>query len=206
MGPVAARLILIRHGETVWNHDGRFTTRSDIPLSDTGVAQADAAAEALAGTPIARIYSSPMRRALVTAETIAGRQPDRPPVRLDERLTEIDAGPFEGHTVSEIHAGPLAAEFAAWHRDDDPVFPPGTETFASAIDRARSFLAEVRDLPGVTLAATHGSLARVIVTALVIGADASQHRRLWMDNGRLAVIDWRDDGRPRLVGFNVTRP
>lgn len=203
---MAGRLILIRHGETVWNHDGRFTTRSDVPLSDTGFAQAEAAAAELAGTPIDRIYSSPLERARITAETVAAWQPHAPTVCVDQRLTEIDAGPFEGLTVAEIHAGPLAAEFALWHRDDDPAFPEGTETFDSALTRAAGFLDDVRGLPGVTLAATHGSLARVLVTTLVIGAAPSQHRRLWMDNCRLAVIDWQGDGRPRLVGFNLIRP
>jgi len=201
----SARLLLIRHGETVWNHDGRFTTHSDVPLSEVGVAQALDAAEALAATPIARIYSSPLQRALVTAETIAARQTGGPPLHVDGRLTEIDAGPFDGLTVDEITAGPLAAEFAAWHRAERPVFPEGTETFASAVARAGSFLDDVRDAPGVTLAATHGSLARVIVSALVLGGDPAQHRRLWMDNCRLAVVEWRA-GVPTLTGFNLPRP
>lgn len=205
---MAVRLLLmIRHGETVWNHDGRFTTRSDVPLSDAGMAQAREAAQALAATRIDRIYSSPAARARVTAETIAANQPSpQPAVEVDPRLVEIDAGPFEGLTVAEIQAGPLAAEFAAWHRDDDPRFPPGTETFTSAIDRASSFLHDVRGLPGITLAATHGSLARVIVATLVLEADPSRHRRLWMDNCRLAAIEWLPGGHPRLAGFNLRRP
>lgn len=200
------RLILIRHGETGWNRDGRFTTRSDVPLSEIGLAQAKVAAEALAKTPIGRILSSPAARARVTAETIAGSQASPPPVEVDPRLAEIDAGPFEGLSVAEIEAGPLAAEFAAWHRDDEPLFPPGTETFDRAVARASSFLDDVRDRPGVTLAATHGSLARVIVTTLVLGADPAQHRRLRMDNCRLAVIEWLPGRGPRLAGFNLRRP
>ena len=203
----ASLLLLIRHGETVWNHDGRFTTRSDVPLSDAGLAQAREAAKALAATRIDRVFCSPAARARVTAETITARQPrPRPPVEVDSRLVEIDAGPFEGLTVAEIQAGPLAAEFATWHRDDDPRFPPGTETFGSAVDRAASFLDDVRGLAGTTLAATHGSLARVIVATLVLDADPSRHRRLWMDNCRLAAIEWLPGGRPRLVGFNLRRP
>ena len=68
------RLILIRHGETVWNLERRFTTRTDVELSDAGLEQARRAAEALAAVSIDRIYSSPLRRALRTAEMIAARQ------------------------------------------------------------------------------------------------------------------------------------
>ncbi|MDX6550349.1 MAG: glucosyl-3-phosphoglycerate phosphatase, partial [Gaiellales bacterium] len=102
------RLILIRHGETVWNHEHRFTTRTDVALSETGIEQARAAAESLAAVSIDRIYSSPLQRAARTAEMIAARQGNECPVAADPRLVEIDAGPFEGLTEEELKAGPLA--------------------------------------------------------------------------------------------------
>ena len=70
-------LLLIRHGETAWNAERRFTTRSDLPLSEVGLEQAGAAAEALAATGIDRVYSSPLQRARVTAETIAASEASR---------------------------------------------------------------------------------------------------------------------------------
>ncbi|HEV8157236.1 MAG TPA: histidine phosphatase family protein, partial [Gaiellales bacterium] len=82
-------LLLIRHGETAWNAERRFTTHSDVPLSEVGLEQVAAAAATLAATAIDHIYSSPLQRACVTADTIAARQPSRPPVVADERLTEI---------------------------------------------------------------------------------------------------------------------
>ena len=129
------RLLLIRHGETVWNREHRFTTHSDVPLSDEGLAQAQAAAAALAQTTIDRIYSSPLRRARVTAETIAAAQAQPPPVSVDERLTEISAGPFDGHTEEELLAGPMAEVFARWHTDGDPEFPPVLAATAMAFSR-----------------------------------------------------------------------
>ena len=95
-------LLLIRHGETLWNAEWRFTTHSDVPLSEVGLEQASAAASALAATEIDRIYSSPMQRARVTAETIAARQPGRPMVVADDRLIEMDGGPFEGMTGDQV--------------------------------------------------------------------------------------------------------
>jgi broad specificity phosphatase PhoE len=192
----------MRHGETVWNSERRFTTHSDVPLSEAGAAQAHAAAAALAATTIDRIWSSPLQRARVTAETIAAAQQSWPPVSVDERLTEISAGTFDGHTEEELAAGPMAEAFAAWHTDGEPRFPEGTESFDAALARASAFLDERDGEPGTTLVVTHGSLARLMVSSWLLGGPPPLHRHLWLDNCRLAVVEWR--GRvPKMVGFNV---
>lgn len=195
------RLILVRHGSTVWNTEGRYTTRSDIPLSPAGIEQARATAAALASEGIDRILCSPLGRARETAEIIAAAQTRRvPAVTVDDRLTEIDSGPFEGLTAAEINSGPLAEAHTLWHSDTDPVTPPGAETLESARSRAAAFFADACGLAGTTLAATHGSLARVLVASVVLGAPPAAHRRLWLDNCHWVVIDL--DRRPRLVAFN----
>jgi broad specificity phosphatase PhoE len=199
------RLIVIRHGETVWNAEHRFTTRSDVPLSDVGIRQAETAAANLAATPIDRIYASPLQRALRTAETIAAAQAAPCPVEMDERLTEIDAGPFEGKTEEELAAGPLADAFQRWHSDAAPEFPEGTESFDRALERAAAFLDEQDGAEGTTLAVTHGSLARLMVSSYFLGGPPPLHRHLWLDNCRLAVVEWRG-GVPKLTGFNLTQP
>ena len=192
----------MRHGETVWNSEHRFTTHSDVPLSEAGAAQAHAAAAALATTAIDRIWCSPLQRARVTAETIAAAQSSRPPVSVDERLTEISAGPFDGHTEEELAASPMAEAFAAWHTDGEPRFPEGTESFDSALTRASAFLDQRGGEPGTTLVVTHGSLARLMVSSWLLGGPPPLHRHLWLDNCRLAVIEWRG-AVPKMVGFNV---
>jgi broad specificity phosphatase PhoE len=199
--PPDRRLIVVRHGVTAWNVEGRYTTRTDVPLSPAGIEQARAAAAALADEPIDRVFCSPLSRARTTGEMIAAAQPRPIDVVVDRRLTEIDAGPFEGLTPAQIDAGPLAEAHARWHTDTDPVTPEGAETLASARDRAAAFFAEVSALPGTTLAATHGSLARVLVAAVVLGADPAAHRRMWFDNGHWAVIE--HDDRARLVAWNL---
>ena len=198
------RLILIRHGETVWNLERRFTTRTDVELSDAGLEQARRAADALAAVTIDRIYSSPLRRALRTAEMIAARHGDGCTVTTDPRLVEIDAGPFEGLTEEELAVGPLAADFARWHTDGVPEFPDGCEPFDAALARASAFLEQHDGDPGTTLVATHGSLARLIVSSHFLGGPPPLHRRLWLDNCRLAVFEWRG-GVPKLIAFNVER-
>lgn len=182
--------------------EGRYTTRSDIPLSEEGLAQARATAAALAEHRVDRVVCSPLARARVTGETIAAAQRHgTPEVTVDERLTEIDAGPFEGLTTAEIEAGPLAAAHARWHADLDPVAPEGAEPLAAARDRAAAFFASVRELPGTTLAATHGSLTRVLIASVVLRADPAAHRRMWLGNGHWATVELGE--RPRLVAFNA---
>lgn len=195
-------LVLVRHGATVWNAEGRFTTRTDIELSPAGLEQAAAAGKGLAGIAIDRIVCSPLRRARATGEAIAAATPSALSVTVDERLREIDAGPFEGLTGAEIEAGPMADEFHRWRSETDPAWPDGAESYESAVARARSFFDDVRDLPGMTLAATHGSLARVLVTAVILGINPGLHRRMWLDHCHCAVVAL-DQSPPRLTALNV---
>jgi broad specificity phosphatase PhoE len=200
--PPERRLVLVRHGATSWNAEGRFTTRTDVELSPEGVRQADEAARALAGAEIDRVVCSPLQRARATGEAIATAAHRHPPVTIDERLREIDAGPFEGLTGAEIEAGPMAAEYHRWRSETDPAWPDGTETYDSAVARVQAFFADVRDLPGTTLAATHGSLARVLVTVVVLGIAPGLHRRMWLDHCHCVIVAL-DEPQPRLVALNV---
>jgi broad specificity phosphatase PhoE len=199
--PPDRRLIVVRHGATAWNAEGRYTTRTDMPLSPLGVEQARATAAALAAEPIERVFCSPLSRARTTAEAIVAAQGRALEIVTDDRLTEIDAGPFEGLTPAQIDAGPLAEAHARWHTDVDPVTPQGAETLESARDRVAAFSADVSALPGTSLVVSHGSLMRVLVAAVVLGADPAAHRRLWLENGHWAVIE--HDERARLVAWNA---
>jgi len=196
--------VLLRHGETAWNAEGRYATRSDIPLSDRGRAQAVRAAGAFASAPIDRVVSSPLARALETARLIAGAcHGCVSPPAVDHRLVEIDAGPFEGKTPAELARGPLREAFASWQRDAHPTPPPGAETLDSAVLRLRAAAGDLRRLPGTTLAVTHGSLARIFVCSVGLGTAPWNYRRLWLDNCRCAVFD---TGGPelRLLAFNAS--
>ena len=93
-------LFLIRHGESAYNAESRIQGQSDIPLSELGHRQSEAAAEALAGASVDALYSSPLRRALETAQPIAARS--NVPIATDPRLMEIDAGVFQGRIRTEL--------------------------------------------------------------------------------------------------------
>ncbi|MDO4411704.1 histidine phosphatase family protein [Cutibacterium sp.] len=98
---MTTRIVLVRHGETEFNADGRLQGQLDIPLSQVGVAQAEAVAPVIAGMNPVAIVSSPLVRARATAETIgraAGVEVD-----VDDRLKEVDVGKWAGETVPDLH-------------------------------------------------------------------------------------------------------
>jgi broad specificity phosphatase PhoE len=93
-------ILLARHGETDWNREGRFQGHADPPLNETGRAQAAELAAELAGIRFAAVYSSPLRRALETAELVAAAH-GLGPVAIDA-LREVDVGSWQGLTRAEI--------------------------------------------------------------------------------------------------------
>jgi probable phosphoglycerate mutase len=98
-------LFLVRHGETDWNAEGRWQGHADVPLNDTGRAQAQALADELAAdTAFDAIYASDLARARETAEIVAQRLGVE--LVLERDLREIDVGSRQGHTWSEIDDTP----------------------------------------------------------------------------------------------------
>ena len=92
--------LCLRHGATDWNRQGRFQGRTDNPLNDDGIAQAHAAAEKLRAVELGHVVSSPLLRAVQTAEIIANVASKT--VTLDQGLIELDFGSFEGKAVREL--------------------------------------------------------------------------------------------------------
>jgi broad specificity phosphatase PhoE len=92
----------LRHGATDWNREGRFQGRTDNPLNTDGLGQARTAADALRGIGIGRIVSSPLVRALKTAEIIGAAV--AVPVEVDHGIIEFDFGSFEGLPVRDMMA------------------------------------------------------------------------------------------------------
>src|SRR5438093_548398 len=101
--PAVTRILLVRHGQSVWNADGRWQGQADPPLSDVGVDQAAAAADSDAVDGVRALYSSDLERARHTAQLLGVRLGLDPVV--DVRLRERHAGGWEGCTRAEIEAG-----------------------------------------------------------------------------------------------------
>jgi probable phosphoglycerate mutase len=180
----ARRVIFWRHGRTEWNAEQRFQGQTDIPLDETGVAQADRAAKALAQLTPHLIVSSDLQRARRTAEALSALTGIE--VRTDADLRETFAGEWEGLRRPELEER-FGSQLAEWGAGSD-VRPGGGETrvevadrVVAAVDRA---LAEVA--PGQTLVvATHGGSARAGIGAML--GLPSEH---WAALGVLANCAW----------------
>jgi broad specificity phosphatase PhoE len=165
-------LLLVRHGETDWNRDGRWQGHSDTHLNDSGREQAARLADELDGVDV--IYSSDLARARETAEIVAERVDL--PVHLDQRLRERSFGAWEGKTGPEIESE-FAAAHAKWLAGG-----PGAddaEPFAEFAARVESFVAEVvaRHPDETVLIVAHGGSIRVI-HARAQGLDYVRDHRL----------------------------
>ena len=139
-------LYIIRHGQTEMNARHVLQSRSDLPLNGIGVEQAKEAALRLRGIPFRKVYSSPLRRALQTAALVAPGIP----VTVDERLIEMDYGPYEGMDLRSP-----APEIMAFFRDfaHTPA-PEGVEQLSDVVARTGRFLADV-EKEGDILISTH---------------------------------------------------
>jgi len=135
-----ARLILIRHGETDWNVEGRYQGQADPPLNARGRAQARRLAEELRGVGLNVLYSSPLRRALQTAQVIA--ETLGLPLHIEPRLMEIHQGDWEGRLRSEI-AARYPNLFHRWETEPWEVIPPGGESLAQVQARVYAALDEI---------------------------------------------------------------
>lgn len=186
------RLILIRHGQTDWNLDGRYQGQADPPLNEAGLAQAQALAMTLRvrGQSVTALYSSDLRRACQTAEIIAaslGR-----PVRLEARLREIHQGEWEGLRHDEVLAR-YPGDWAARRCDPLHSHPPGGESVAEVAARVWAAANEVAHAhaqqTGSVLIVSHG----LVLATLLCRAHSvplTEARNLIPDNGVPIEVAW----------------
>jgi broad specificity phosphatase PhoE len=149
----------LRHGETDWNAAGLSQGNVDIPLNETGLAQAYAAAGKLAHRGIASIIASPLSRARVTAE-IAGAALGLP-VAFDEGLREVAFGAQEGQPMSEWFSQWVAGHFT----------PEGGEAFPDLRERAVAAVNRCVLHPPAVLVVAHGALFRALRAAMGLEAN-----------------------------------
>jgi broad specificity phosphatase PhoE len=180
-------LLLIRHGETDWNKEGRLQGQSDILLNALGLEQARQTAARLIDASLSAIYASDLRRAVQTAEAIG--LACNLPVQLDPRLREVHLGEWQGRLVSELN-DTGDERFANRFRYPSVVAPPGGE--ASQQVQAR-LLAAVDDIvarhPGETVAVvTHGFAVAALIAAFR-NIPLDQVWELIPSNGQIEIIE-----------------
>jgi len=193
------RLLLARHGQSVWNQVRKFQGANDVGLSDLGRAQAEALGRALrGGYRVAVAYVSPMRRALDTAE-IALAGTGIPLVPIPE-LRELSLGEWEGCTVDEIRARE-GNPYLAWVRSPLDCPPPGGEPLPDVCARVLQAIGRIgashRNGDDVLVVA-HGGVISVYLCHL-LGISFNSLWRMRIDNCSLTIAR-----PPRLVSVNDT--
>ena len=189
---MTSRLLLVRHGVTTWNREGRFQGHLDPPLDPIGVEQARLLGARLATEepgPM-RIVSSPLERAAATARQIgearraAGDEGD---VATHDGLMEIGQGEWSGLTHVEI-ARDDAERYAAWRAGAGAVTPPGGETLETATDRIVAALAQLVDDRSATLClVSHGGILR-LAAAHLAGLSLPEVWQRDVDNASLSIL------------------
>jgi broad specificity phosphatase PhoE len=175
-------LVIVRHADTDWTVSGQHTGRTDIPLNDTGRAKAAALRERLAGWRFVAIWSSPLLRALQTAQ-LAGFEPDQ-----RDELMEWDYGDYEGLTSEQIRE--RRPDWDLW-RDGCP----GGETAVDVGRRADDVLATL-PADGTVLIFSHGHMLRVL-TARRLALPAADGARFLLAPAAIGVLG-HEQGRTVL--------
>jgi phosphoserine phosphatase len=158
-------ILLVRHGETAWNREGRYQGRTDIPLSPDGERQVRTLGERLRGITIDLAITSPLSRARATAEAICAGRKDLQ-LQTDEGLLEISHGEWEGKLASDVELS-HAEMFGDWKTApgyDSPA-GPGAETLGDVETRAWPVIQRVCERlgSGTALITTHDAVLRVLL-------------------------------------------
>lgn len=188
---VTKRIVLIRHGQTDWNIEGRWQGTIDQPLNEEGLAQARILADHLDDRPITAVYSSDLQRAYQTALPLAERKGLT--VHTDPRLRELNLGVFQGLTHTEISER-YPAEMAAMRDDYMGFVVPGGESRGAMQSRAVAALNDIAARePGDEIAViTHGGTIRVILLKLL--GDDPQVTRVPIGNTSITVLEQNGQG------------
>ena len=192
-------IYLIRHGQTDQNVAWRIQGQRDFPLNETGIRQAEAARDALRelGISFDRVYSSPLIRAVRTAEIVTGADGDdvsgAPEIILDDRLKEMDYGPYEGADLKNLPEA-LKEFFSDFNRNPAP---EGVEQLPDLVKRLGGFLEAIKpDImemkPGENvLLSTHAIALKAALEYLTPGSDGAYWSK-YLPNCGMYVFDLVD--------------
>lgn len=191
---------LLRHGQTAWNADGnRYCGRTDLPLTETGLQQARAAAEQLQAIAFEAVYASPLLRASLTARIASGGQE----VITDDRLIEADFGAWEGKAKEQF----IPENQGLWQRwcQDPANTKAGAtgETARDIVDRVDDFYRSLQQQhpAGNVLVVAHNGVNRLYL-AYKLGMPLKNYRKLVIDNSSVTLFGLEEDGELSLMRLN----
>ncbi len=209
-------LILVRHGETEWNAQGRLQGQQDIELNTRGRSQANAVAECLRDVPVHRIYTSVLRRCRQTARLIAEANVGRPDVVCSDLLKETALGVLEGESKDCQSTEELARHYKDFSRDEIHDRVPGGENLHDVYARVQRFFSRHSHLMGSArchVIVGHRNVNKMVVKH-VLGLSFDEGFRVEQENQRIYLwfgastelwSCWVDGARHRLArGFATT--
>ncbi len=195
-------LILIRHGETDWNRERFFRGREDVPMNATGIAMADLTAEALKDRVFEAIYSSPLKRAMVTAKRIA--IPHQIDVREKWDLIDVDFGVWAGMKEDDVKAK-WSKDFDRWMKNPaDMRFLRG-ESMKKAWKRVNSALREIIFLHGTgSVVIVSHRIPIKMMTAYMLHKKPREIANIRHDPCGISIFEVESQ-KPRALVLNDTR-
>jgi broad specificity phosphatase PhoE len=195
-----AKLILARHGETVWNVEKIYRGRTDVNLDGVGIKQAELLAKYLSNWELEAIYSSPLRRALDTANIIARYQ--KIGVHIAEGLIDFNYGKWQ--SLPEQEAKRLYPTLHnEWHNNPHNVRMPGGESLEDVSRRAIEVVNDVLSkYQGSVVLVSHRVVNKVLICSL-LGLDNSCFWNIKQDVGGITIFNYAD-GRFVLARHNDT--
>ena len=189
-------LYIVRHGETDWNREKRFQSRTDVPLNARGTAQAWAMRDELRGRMVrfASARCSPLSRAVDTARIILNGTDT--PLAVEPAFIELSLGEFEGRREEDLRQQ-LGEAFSAWRAMEYTQAPPGGESILDGAERVRQPLAELRQAArlGNVLIVAHQAVNMAMKVALTGRTDASSAAMFRQNNDEVDVWDMESGER-----------
>jgi len=198
-----SRIILIRHGETNWNKEGRFQGQIDIPLNEKGRGQASKASKYLEEIEFTKAFSSSMKRPYETAKIILKNKNIL--IEKVENLVEISHGLWEGKLEEEIKQT-WPEMLKNWHEKPESVTMPDGESIKQVSDRAISawnLICKLQQENDTTLVVAHDAVNKTLICH-VLGLTYSDIWMIKQGNGGITVIDIFKNKNYVLSSVNIT--
>lgn len=194
-------IYLLRHGETEWNADGnRYCGRTDLPLTDKGIEQANAVYLKMRDIGVDAVYSSPLQRAFHTARIVSGKEE----VMTDERLIETDFGQWEGKSKADFIAENPQL-WQAWRNDPTEVQAGGTgETAGSVVRRVDDFFRSLLKTNNhkTLMVVAHNGVNRLYLS-YKLGMPLRNYQKFFLDNASVSKFTLDEQGELTLHSLNI---
>jgi len=195
------RIFIVRHGETDGNQKKIYRGRWDLPLNKNGKSQVQKAGQALKSIRLDAIYTSPLKRAVQTAEAISAHQDVEP--EEDESLIDIDYGEWTKLPDAEV-AEKFHDQYRQWKQSPETVLFPGGEGLPSVRARVQPALKRMaEEHPDQTIALASHRVPIKLLLCSALGLEDSSFWQIQIDTASISALDYID-GRFNMIFSNET--